>query len=257
MTTKPENLVDLYRSQIHLFEQFKNAVVDSFRLEPSLNKIGNPTIHSIKARLKDPDHLCEKIKRKISKNDQDPINEESFFQQITDLSGVRILHLYQDQFPEIHNFIDKKVKDGDWHLAERPKAYSWDPEARSFFESYGLTVELKESHYTSIHYLIKPKTNSNVCCEVQVRTLFEEIWGEIDHTLNYPVPTESKSCKEQLRVLSKLVSTGTRLADSIFRTHEDSLDNILRKAEPDIRAINFQKENKTKNRNSNRRKRRR
>lgn len=222
MQNDPEKLVDLYRNDKHLFEQFKNAVVDCFRLEPTLNKIGNPTIHSIKARLKDPEHLCEKIKRKTSQTAIEPLNAENFFQKITDLSGVRILHLYQDQFPEIHFFIDKKVKEGDWYLAETPKAYSWDPEARGFFESLGLNVELKESYYTSIHYLIQPKKNSNVCCEIQVRTLFEEIWGEIDHTINYPIPTGSKACREQLRVLSKLVSTGTRLADSIFRVHEDS-----------------------------------
>ena len=70
-----------------------------------------------------------------------------------------------------------------------------------------------------MHYVIKPNNNNPVCCEIQVRTLFEEIWGEIDHTINYPQPTTEIACSEQLRVLSKLVSTGTRLADSIFRTH--------------------------------------
>ena len=63
---------------------------------------------------------------------------------------------------------------------------------------------------------------SNITCEIQIRTLFEEIWGEIDHTINYPYPTEIVACKEQLRVLAKLVSTGTRLADSIFRTYNDA-----------------------------------
>jgi ppGpp synthetase/RelA/SpoT-type nucleotidyltranferase len=81
---------------------------------------------------------------------------------------------------------------------------------------------LKDTFYTSIHYLVKPNNpNAVVCCEIQVRTLFEEIWGEIDHTINYPFQTESIACKEQLRVLSKLVSTGTRLADSIFRSHSE------------------------------------
>jgi putative GTP pyrophosphokinase len=59
-----------------------------------------------------------------------------------------------------------------------------------------------------------------VTCEIQVRTLFEEIWGEIDHTLNYPDTTASVACKEQLRVLAKLASTGTRLADAIFTVAE-------------------------------------
>ncbi|OIQ91490.1 hypothetical protein GALL_266270 [mine drainage metagenome] len=216
-------LVGLYEVQHHLFEQFKNAVVDCFRLEPTLNQTGKPTIHSIKARLKDPGHLFDKLERKALEADYVPITPEDFFSRITDLAGVRILHLYQDQFPEIHQFIEKKVKSQDWYLAEKPTAYSWDPEARGFFESLGLDVKLKESYYTSIHYLIKPKVSSDVCCEIQVRTLFEEIWGEIDHTINYPTPTKSKSCREQLRVLSKLVSTGTRLADSIFRTNEEIL----------------------------------
>ena len=66
---------------------------------------------------------------------------------------------------------------------------------------------------------------SDVTCEIQVRTLFEEIWGEIDHTINYPHATNSIACKEQIRVLAKLVSTGTRLADSIFRTYDKYKNN--------------------------------
>ena len=37
----------------------------------------------------------------------------------------------------------------------------------------------------------------------------------------YPHPTESVACKEQLRVLAKFISTGTRLADSIFKSLEE------------------------------------
>ncbi len=221
MAENLDELISLYKEQNHLFEQFKNAVVDCFRLEPTLNQAGSPTIHSIKSRLKDPAHLREKLERKSHDANSAPITRDNFFKRVTDLTGVRVLHLYQDQFPQIHKFIEHKINSQDWYLAEKPTAYSWDPEAASFFESLGLEVKLKESYYTSIHYLIKPKESSDVCCEIQVRTLFEEIWGEIDHTINYPTPTNSRSCKEQLRVLSKLVSTGTRLADSIFRTHAE------------------------------------
>lgn len=224
MPKNTDDLVTLYSNQKHLFEQFRNAVVDTFKLEPTLNQSKNPTIHSIKSRLKDVDHLRAKLSRKFSETEAVQVSQHNFFQRITDLAGVRILHLYQDQFPQIHAFIDEKVKSSDWFLVEKPIAYSWDPEAKVFFEKLGLEVKVKESYYTSIHYLVKPKASSNVCCEIQVRTLFEEIWGEIDHTINYPEPVHSISCKEQLRVLSKLVSTGTRLADSIFRTHNEVKD---------------------------------
>lgn len=202
----------------YLFERFLNGVVDFFKLEPSLNVYGSPLIHTIKSRLKDEDHLKDKIQRKWEEGK--PITSDDIFEKITDLAGVRILHLYQDQFPTIHQQIMSQISTKEWYLFEPPKVYSWDPEAIVFFKSFGLETEIKDSYYTSIHYVVKPKENSNICCEIQVRTLFEEIWGEIDHSINYPHPTNNKSCKEQLRVLSKLVSTGTRLADSIFRTKD-------------------------------------
>ena len=113
----------------------------------------------------------------------------------------------------------KRVQAKEWYLFERPVAYSWDPDATVFFQQLGLKVKIKPSHYTSIHYVVRPKKGAQAACEIQVRTLFEEIWGEIDHTVNYPKPATSLATKEQLRVLSKLVSTGSRLADSVFKLH--------------------------------------
>ena len=97
MAENIDELVDLYKGQLHLFEQFKNAVVDCFRLEPTLNQSGNPTIHSIKSRLKDISHLREKLRRKAREANSQPITPENLFTRITDLTGVRILHLCRAQ----------------------------------------------------------------------------------------------------------------------------------------------------------------
>lgn len=212
--------VSQYKNQKHIFQRFLNGVVDSFILEPRLNEYSKPVIHSIKRRLKDESHLEKKMLRKW--DSEDPITSENIFEKITDLAGVRILHLYQDQLPVIHEFIMEMVKKGDWVLHEDPVAYSWDPESQRFFEFLGLKVDIKESYYTSIHYVVKPGNDGRIKCEIQVRTLFEEVWGEIDHTINYPEKSTSQATKEQLRVLSKLVSTGTRLADSIFRLDDSN-----------------------------------
>lgn len=214
-----DEVIQTYIDEKHLFERFMNAVVDTFRLEPELHKYGTPIIYTIKNRLKDEDHLRDKLERKW--DEKDPLTPANLFERVTDLAGVRVLHLYQDQFSELHGFIQKQLDSGDWFLRENPVAYSWDPESSDFFEKLGLESKVRDSYYTSIHYVVMPKEDSSICCEIQIRTLFEEIWGEIDHTINYPRPTENNSCKEQLRVLSKLVSTGTRLADSIFRTHKE------------------------------------
>jgi len=61
------------------------------------------------------------------------------------------------------------------------------------------------------HDSLLPCADSLLSCEIQVRTLFEEIWGEIDHHLNYPVPTTNAGCREQLRVLAKVVGAGSSL----------------------------------------------
>lgn len=212
-----QEILDYYEEKRFELEQFLVGVQAFFNLHPVLNSKSSPIIHSIKSRFKDPDHLKEKILKKFSGANQ--IDKNNLFEKINDLIGVRILHLYHDQFPTIHSEIIKKIESGDWKFVESPKAFTWDPESEKQYIRLKIKTEIRDTFYTSVHYVIKPNNNNPVCCEIQVRTLFEEIWGEIDHTINYPQPTTEIACSEQLRVLSKLVSTGTRLADSIFRTH--------------------------------------
>jgi ppGpp synthetase/RelA/SpoT-type nucleotidyltranferase len=188
-----------------------------FEAHPRLRQSPFPIVHSVKTRMKDRTHLADKLLRKAKIGEI--INADNLFVNVTDLAGIRVFHLYQEQFRSIHEEILVKSHNlGDWHIAEPPKAYTWDPESKKFFESLGVETEVKESFYTSVHYLIRPRPDSPICCEIQVRTLFEEIWGEVDHSLNYPHPCDNIACREQLRVLAKLVGAGSRLVDSIFRT---------------------------------------
>ena len=206
-------LVALYRREKNDLDVFGSGISKWFYGNAELAESGS--IHSIRYRLKDEDHLRKKLQRKFAEVE---LSDDDFFRRITDLCGVRVLHLHQAQFVEIHKVIVAKVAGGDWVFAEDPTAFTWDPDSRKFFEDQGLQVEVRDTHYTSVHYLIRPRADSKVCCEVQVRTLFEEIWGEVDHIFNYPDPTENVASREQLRVLSKLVGAGSRLLDSIFRT---------------------------------------
>ncbi len=83
--------------------------------------------------------------------------------------------------------------------------------------------------YTSVHYVIKPKKMTQYTCEIQVRTLMEEVWGEVDHTINYPDKTRSLACSEQIATLARATSAATRLVDSIFRSHADFQDSHSKK----------------------------
>lgn len=222
-----ESVIEFYKDEEtqFLLGQFLSQVKTFFELNPVLHTSPLPAVHSIKSRLKDPEHLRDKLKRKAGEGTI--VVAETLFHEVTDLAGVRVLHLHQDQFEQIHAEIIKKVTVGDWVLGESPKAYTWDPETQAFFGKLDIETEVKDSYYTSVHYLVKSNNKNELTCEIQVRTLFEEIWGEIDHAINYPHKTNSIACTEQLRVLSKLVSTGTRLSDSIFRSYGEHKQSAI------------------------------
>jgi ppGpp synthetase/RelA/SpoT-type nucleotidyltranferase len=211
----------------HDLSIFNDQVRGWFATHPRLSRGKPQVIHSVKHRLKDKSHLAEKIRRKLTPDlasGQLEFNEdwvpEEVFKGLADLAGVRVLLLHQKQFAPVHAEFMRKVENGDWILYEEPKAYTWDPDSAAYFEALGIGTKVKDSHYTSLHYVIRPRPDSMMACEIQVRTLFEEIWGEVDHALNYPRPIENIACREQLRVLAKVVGAGSRLVDSIFNTAE-------------------------------------
>ena len=211
-----EPIVHHYTSNFGDIEMWMRNVFDFFNRHPEVRK----HVHSVKYRLKDPAHLQEKLQRKWDA--ENPITPDNLFERITDLAGVRVLLLHQQQFTKLKELIDARLQRREWHLIEEPKAYTWDPEAKIFFEGLGYTVHFKPSFYTSLHYIIKQYEESPYACEIQVRTLFEEIWGEVDHSINYPQQTQDIGCRDQIMVLAKLIGAGSRLVDSIFSAHESS-----------------------------------
>lgn len=207
-------IVAAYDNRKDEIDMFRQQVVGFFETSKQFHKQPLPLVHSVKSRLKSNSHLLDKVKRKWP---QKKISAASLFSDVNDLAGVRILHLYSQQFSDIHALIMEHIRGGFWALAEKPTAYSWDPDTTDYFKSLGLRARTRGSYYTSVHYVVKPHRRTDLTCEIQVRTLFEEVWGEIDHALNYPEPSKNVACREQLRVLAKFASTGTRLVDAIYR----------------------------------------
>ena len=221
LRAKHLQIVTAFEDNIESFELFHKHVRNFFESRSLARHV-----HSIRHRIKDLDHLLEKIERKNTEDEErEPakrkghITAENLFTRITDLAGVRVLHLHLSQFEVIHRALMDKIDEGEFTLFEPPKAYTWDPESNEYFGRLGLERELKESYYTSIHYVLRPNSRSQATCEVQVRTLLEEVWGEIDHTMNYPQQTPDEYCREQIRILARLVGAGSHLADSIMRRY--------------------------------------
>jgi putative GTP pyrophosphokinase len=181
--------------------------------------LGN-LVHSAKQRTKDPKHLRSKLVRKLLESKASAeafdITKDNLFKRINDLAGFRIIHLHTRQVKDIHDELLAIFDEQRWILVEGPIAKTWDDESRRYFRAFGWETEDSESMYTSVHYVVQPNSRSELTCEIQVRTLMEEVWGEVDHTINYPVKSTSQSCREQIKVLARLTSSCSRLVDSIF-----------------------------------------
>jgi len=179
-------------------------------------------VHSTKFRVKDSNHLLDKLHRKMlsAKEGKEEFNitDKNLFSQINDLAGYRILHLHTHQMGDIDRELRAVLEEYRYTIIEEPSARTWDDENRGYFNSLGIKTINSPTMYTSVHYIIKPNKRTDSSCEIQVRTLAEELWGEVDHTINYPHPSPSPACREQIKVLARITSSCSRLVDSIFET---------------------------------------
>lgn len=185
--------------------------------------------HTVKSRIKEPDHLRDKLIRKAieakEKGESFIITNENLFSEINDLVGLRIIHLHTKQIEQIDIQLKSVLKEQQCTIIEGPNARTWDDESRAYFTSIGIDTSPNPNMYTSVHYIIQ--FNPRITCEIQVRTLMEEVWGEVDHSINYPHKTQSLPCREQLKALARSTSSCSRLVDSIFSSHLDYETNRI------------------------------
>ncbi len=216
-----DELVDIFVKKKEDLGRFLSVIHDSLMN----NKQLMAHIHSVKFRIKEPGHLRDKLKRKILKaldsGESFDITPDTFFEKINDLVGIRLLHLHTTQFPYIHQALEQTIEEEKYLFFEPPFVRSWDDETKDKYKSWGISVQESPSMYTSVHYVVQANSTSRYTCEIQVRTLMEEVWGEVDHTINYPHKTESIACEEQLKALARLASGCNRLVDSVFESNDE------------------------------------
>lgn len=217
-----KELVAHFDANRHQFERIVGELNAAFTTSPTLK----PLVHSLQWRIKDSGHLQEKLIRKWLKAKKDglefEIEPDNLFQKINDLVGFRLLHLYTRQMEQLNVALIQSLSEG-YKLIQGPSAWTWDDESRKYFEGIGIRTEPSDRMYTSVHYVFETRSVTKFTCEIQVRTLAEELWGEVDHSFNYPRPTDTIACREQIKVLARLTSACTRLVDSIYTSREVAL----------------------------------
>jgi len=90
-----------------------------------------PEVHSLKVRAKSPEHLAEKVIRKRLENPETDITPDNYKSHITDLLGVRALHLFKQDWHSIHEFVM-----ASWDLVETPLAYIREGDTKELQEQF-------------------------------------------------------------------------------------------------------------------------
>lgn len=208
---------------IHDFECKKEkygSIMLSF-VKDYLSDLEEIGIHSFRTRVKNADHLAAKIVRKKHQNysKYKLLDKENYEKYLTDLIGIRCFILFKADWVNFHNYILSKfennsdfyikdcIRDFDSdinhnYIAEAPKAHIRNGDDRLIYEKeLSPDCVLDDKIYRSVHYIIKYQ---GVYLEVQVRTLFEEGWGEINHALVYPHYEDDPVLKQYTELLNRL-----------------------------------------------------
>ncbi|WP_162427970.1 RelA/SpoT domain-containing protein [Pontibacter pudoricolor] len=167
-------------------------------------------VHAVRYRIKEPLHLLKKIIRKKQEYPSRYLNAANYTIYINDLAGVRILHLSKQSCHNIANYIQQ-----NWELKREPYAYvkEGDTHDAKQFSALNYKVMMNSRGYKAQHYIIKVQaTRQLYFIEIQVKTLFEEGWSEIDHCIRYPDHEPNELLNRLLWLLNQSTSNADMLA---------------------------------------------
>ncbi|MDU5111116.1 MAG: RelA/SpoT domain-containing protein [Clostridium sp.] len=202
-----------------------------------------PMIHSVKSRIKEPDRLIEKIIRKtedrrLKYGDDFQFSLNNYKNEINDLIGIRVIHIFKDQWQDIHEFITKT-----WKVIE-VTANVREGDNTKKFEELNIEVRSRISGYRSVHYLVEfYPTNEKVIAEIQVRTIFEEGYGEIDHRLRYSHIEIPEILKSNLLLFNRIVGSADEMASLIndlskeWVSKEEELLKVIKEQKQEIELL--------------------
>lgn len=211
-----DNIIDLFQRNMmpinELMAYYRCAIMEvetKFKVlneQFSLQYDRNP-IETIKSRLKSPDGIARKLKRKDY-----PFTLQSIEENIHDVAGIRVIC----SFPEdIYLLSECLLQQDDITLIEI-KDYIKNP---------------KESGYRSLHLIIEvpiflENEKKNMKVEVQLRTIAMDFWASLEHKLRY----KKDIPKEETELLSKELVECARISADLDSRMEQIRNRIIKKS---------------------------
>jgi putative GTP pyrophosphokinase len=183
-------------------------------------------IHSVQSRAKDATSFSLKVATPSDDNPADPKYPQPL-KQITDLAGVRVITHFLSSLAEVD-----KMLEAEFHIEEKSNKGM-------------LLIESDRFGYQSIHYLVRIKDSraglaeyrrfAGHIVEVQVRTILQHAWAEIEHDIQYKssitIPTEIRRFVALAGMLE--------MADREFQAIDDANARLESTAKTNVEAGNL------------------
>ena len=231
------DLITIYTDYIKSKDDFATQAEILFKRIIKFNGV-----HSCKFRVKDPEHLIEKIIRKTLKGGE-PITIDNYREKLHDLIGLRAIHLYKEDWEIIHQQIKDRWQNSFEGVPVANIREGDNAEFIALFEKNGGIIKKHQFGYRSIHYIISiPHDHKTYYAELQVRTIFEEGWSEIDHDIRYPYNEDNALYQNYLGILNRLAGASDEMATMLRLIDRDQNERLLYIAElkDEIAALNEQ-----------------
>ena len=203
MTLAPTSIIESFDQKFQLYEAFRLSAETAIR---ELIRLEDINVHSVTSRTKSRESFCEKLARD-GKDSYDSLED------VTDIVGVRIITHIEDEVDVVGNMIRQEF--------EVDEANSIDKRSALDADRFG---------YLSLHYVCsfnaarttvaENRRFKGLKLEVQVRSILQHAWAEIEHDLGYKAgSTIPSTIRRRFSRLAGLLE----IADDEFRRLRDEL----------------------------------
>jgi putative GTP pyrophosphokinase len=176
-------------------------------------------VHTVTSRVKERKKLEEKLRREGK--------EYKSLHDVTDLAGVRIITHFEDEVDRVGRLIEGEFNIDPKHSTDKRKLL--DP------DRFG---------YLSLHYvcglhpdrlrLTENRRYVGLQCEIQIRSILQHAWAEIEHDLGYkPNMTIPAPIRRRFSRLAGLLELGDQEFESIrneLKAYEARVSEEIRSA---------------------------
>lgn len=169
-------------------------------------------------RVKDKESCIEKFGLKYRKDLEKKSKDYHIKDYITDIIGLRVICIYES---DIHLVVDI-LKENFELISETDKTAELEKKIDVFgYKGVHLDLKMKEDRLKFNEYI----KFDGITFEVQVRSIVQDAWSEIDHKIKYK-KTISDNIKRRIISLSALFELADREFDSIKRDTKQEIQNM-------------------------------